>query len=57
MKKINVITKCSQCSYVIFDDPKHEERWGKYWCLKLNKRVAETTINKDCPLEVEAVVV
>ena len=49
-RKLVLIDMCSQCHHCIHDDANFEERWGKYWCLKLDRKVAETTINKNCPL-------
>ena len=51
-KDIRVLTivKCEDCSNCIFDDNRVRERWGKYYCVVLEKIVSKNEIDKKCPL-------
>ena len=51
MNKIVIIKDCISCPFCIFDDGEVYERWGKYWCQRLDREVLSENIPNDCPLE------
>lgn len=49
------IFACEHCPFHIFDDNGIEERYGKYWCNKIDKEVPQESISEDCPLSDDVV--
>lgn len=41
---------CVDCPACVFDDNEIPERWGEYWCRRLDEKVDPEKITGSCPL-------